>query len=130
MSDRIEQLTQHLAETMPELVPGVSLFAYFMPEDCKRGVLLLEGLDVGVEIDHYLPGTVIGGFQMITRAIDHADGHDLAMRASAALTVLNLERPGFFFNYVRPRHLPIRFPRAPGGGLEHSVNFDSRCIVL
>lgn len=127
---RLEGLAERLQSAGVGQI-GKTIFAYFMPENVERGVLLRVGLD-GATIDHELPGyRPDATFQLIVRSKAYGDGFDLIEQAVATLTMPAEEKIGAYrFNFCRPRHEPIVYPRGAGAGLEFSVNFDANYVVL
>jgi hypothetical protein len=110
---------------------GKTLFAYYMPETVKTGVLLRTGL-AGASIDPELPGyRPDGEITMIVRASRYEAGFALTERAVQALIVESPEVLGAYqINHCRPRHEPIVYPRSSGDGLEFSVRFDVNAVRL
>lgn len=126
----LEELAKRLEEAGIG-IRGRTIMVYFMPPNVDGGVLLRIGLD-GAEIDHELPGyRPRASFQLIVRAKTYDIGFDVTRRASEALTLPAETTLGSLrFNYCRPRHDPIVYPRSSGAGLEFSVNFDVNYMTL
>lgn len=114
--------------------PGKDLFEDEMPADARAGVLLRLPL-LGVPINWELPGYYKGQVQAIVRAQKVATGDAMAAKVGAALTLFErsfTDDQGaevMFVNYLRPRTLPIIYPRSDGNGKEWSINLDA-CYVL
>ncbi|MBP2498250.1 hypothetical protein ABID82_005141 [Methylobacterium sp. PvP062] len=114
--------------------PGTSIFEDEMPADARAGVLLRLPI-LGVPIDWEIPGYLKGQVQAIVRAQKVATGDALARKVSEALTFTDrsfTDDKGvevMFVNYLRPRTLPIIYPRSDGNGKEWSINLDA-CYVL
>lgn len=105
-------------------VPGQSLFVEHLPETVKQGVLLI-GPSTGTRIDYEVIGYYKTNFQVIVRAPNYLAGDQLSKQIMNALTVAKHEiAPGYFVNYMRPRHEPVVYPISEGGHLEFSVNYD------
>lgn len=100
------------------------IFIYEMPETVTEAVLLKDA-PLGNEIDHELPGYIVGDFQVIVRAKEIADGEAKADAVSSALTILNQTIGSLSVNYIRPRHLPMVFPVSEGDYREWLVMFDT-----
>lgn len=130
---RIELLTDLLAESGLGK-PGTDLFEFEMPADCRSGVLLKLPLQ-GIEIDHELPGYFRGKVQAIVRAQKDETGERISKRVSAALTFTNrsfVDDKGvelMFVNFLRPKTLPIVYPRSVGNGKEWSINLDASYVL-
>ena len=108
-----------------------SIFAHHMSDTCKKGVLIKLPL-TGIPYDHNLPGYFNSRFQIIVRASKHAEGEALcetvikALKSHRIREYEEIGKPGVIamkLNYCLPEHLPIRFPRLEGSGIEWSINF-------
>lgn len=130
---RIDLLVDHLA-TSGAGTPGTDLFEYFMPAECRVGVLLKLPLQ-GIAIDHELPGYFRGSVQVIVRAQKDETGEHLAQRVSGLLTLVNksfVDTSGkevMFVNHLRPKTLPIVYPRSVGNGKEWSIHLDASYVL-
>jgi hypothetical protein len=102
---------------------------YFLPENIEEGVVLLAD-PTGAHIYHEIPGYQKGRYQLVIRAKDYGRGEQMANDVAGLLTLLETEISGLVtVKYSRRRHEPLPYPRAKGGGVEYSVNFDF-CAVL
>ncbi|MCP1540060.1 minor capsid protein [Methylorubrum extorquens] len=114
--------------------PGIDIFEDQMPADCRTGVLLKLPLQ-GIDIDHELPGYFRGKVQAIVRAQKAEDGDRLAKRVMDALTLYRhglVDKEGrevLFINHMRPKTLPIIYPRSEGNGKEWSINMDASYVL-
>jgi hypothetical protein len=114
--------------------PGKDIFEEEMPADVKAGVLLKLPLQ-GVPIDHELPGYYRGAVQAIVRAQKVDTGDRLAKRVMEALTLSEhsfTNEAGeevMHVNFLRPRTLPIVYPRSDGNGKEWSINLDASYVL-
>ena len=104
-----------------------------MPATETIGVLLRLPL-TGVPINHELPGYYRSQVQAIVRAQKAANGDLLAARVSAALTLTDRSLPAggpesMFVTFLRPRTLPVVYPRSDGNGKEWSISLDA-CYVM
>jgi hypothetical protein len=113
---------------------GVDLFLFHMPDNA-HGILIRSPLQ-GIPVNHYLPGFLHAGIQIIIRSASQSAGDSLSKRLSTALTIVNTSyndpQSGLLamtVNYIRPRSLPIIYPRDPGNIREWSMYFDC-CYVL
>lgn len=115
--------------------PGVDLFEFEMGPECRAGVLIKLPLD-GVPIDHELPGYFRCQVQVIVRAQRHETGDALSKKVQAALTFNGRDfsaadgTPAMRVNFLRPRTLPIVYPRSDGNGKEWSINLDCSYVLL
>ena len=126
----LDGISTKLAELVPELIEGETLFQHGMPETVEFGALVRDNYPGGSKIDHELPGFRKFRFQVIVRAKDYLQGRALAQKVSSALTMGETEIPGAFVRYIRPRHDPISYPLSRGGVVEFSTNFDAACDLL
>lgn len=123
-----------LADLLEAAMPGTKIFEDEMPADARAGVLLRLPL-LGVPIDWEIPGYLKGQVQAIVRAQKVDTGDALAKKVGDALTFTErsfTDANGvevMFVNYLRPRTLPIIYPRSDGNGKEWSINLDA-CYVL
>jgi hypothetical protein len=107
---------------------GESIFVNMMPVECDLGVLLRNRLS-GTVINYEIPGYYKAQFQMIVRAGNYADGEALMAQATAALTVVETAIGNYFFNYCRPKTMPVAFPLSQGDNLEFSVYMECNFYV-
>jgi hypothetical protein len=114
--------------------PGQDIYEEEMPADVRAGVLIKLPLQ-GVPIDHELPGYFRGAVQVIVRAQKVDTGDRLAKQVMDALTLSErtfLDAQGnevMHVNYLRPRTLPIVYPRSDGNGKEWSINLDASYVL-
>jgi len=106
---------------------GTTIFEYEMPSACKDGILLMDSY-YGTPINHEMPGYHAAEFRVILRATDLVPGRELAVRASAALTI-KTDAP-FGAKYIVKQSLPENEPRvyrrSKGGYWEFEV--DVQCV--
>jgi hypothetical protein len=91
--------------------------------------VMLAGPQVGVKVDPDMPGYHKTSLQMVVRAATSSTAEELAQLVSDSLeteTMTTIEKVRI--NHIRPRHLPIPFPRSGGDYYEAVVNFDL-CFV-
>lgn len=130
---RIDLIADYL-EAQDLGLPGVNIFEEEMPASTKVGILLKLPLQ-GIPVDHELPGYFRGQLQAIVRAQKVDTGDRLAHAVSTALTLVNQPFAGedgaeaMFVNYLRPRTLPIVYPRSDGNGKEWSINMDASYLL-
>lgn len=121
---KLEPIATYL-EGQTTLVTGQTLFVYSMPDTIRRGVLLRLPL-TGTPIDHEIPGRYFTSLQAVIRDNDYTRGETTANTVKDALDLRHVQVGDMFLTYLRPRHLPIPFPRAESDLIEFSVNFDVR----
>lgn len=102
-------------------VIGKTLFQSHMPAECKEGALVLTR--VGVMIDPYT-GLRKGPFQVIVRAGSIVTAHDRASAIMKALMTEGTTKGGVRFQFIKPEHEPLVFPRTEGASFEASVNYN------
>lgn len=114
-----------LLETAGLGTKGGTLFIDMLPAEATQAILLRNPLS-GTPIDHELPGYYQSHLQMIVRtpAGKYADAEALIAAATAALTVSEQRIGSMFFNYMRPKTLPVVYPLSKGNLLEFSVQLD------
>jgi len=103
-------------------IKGQTLFAQAMPARVKSGVLIVTNSPI--EIHPYQRGRLDGTFQVIVRGSRYDQIHDLASRVQNLFYVEGLVLEQMRFQVIRPLHQPLIYPRAEGGQLEASVNFN------
>lgn len=113
---------------------NTDLFLHHMPDDVEQGVLVRNPLQ-GNPINHYIPGYMKGSLQVVCRALTYEKGTALS---TGILNLLNIEGSPEYtdddgntmtINFLRPRTLPIVYPRLPGNTIEWSIIFDA-CYLL
>lgn len=113
---------------------GKDLFQHHMPDAVTEAIMLKEPL-AGTTINHDLPGYLKGQIQLVVRSSTNATGDAKANRLLSVLTIHNeayADKNGVFLMkivYLRPRTLPIIYPRTPGNTIEWSIVFDA-CYLL
>lgn len=128
---RIEFLSDRL-EALGLGKVGKSIFEHEMPAECRTGVLLKLPLQ-GIPIDHELPGYFRGSVQAIVRAQQDETGRTLADKVMAALTItgetFTSDGVEMRVNFLRPKTLPVTYPRSDGNGKEWSINLDASYVM-
>jgi len=132
---RLDLLANHLASQRVGIV-GKTIFAHYMPAECKEGVLLKLPIS-GIEHDPYMPGYYKTTLQAIVRGQSETRGEKLSDQVVKALvhelTKDYFDQPGSKFamriNYLLQEKLPIRYPRLDGNGIEWSLNFMSSFVL-
>lgn len=119
---KFEPIVQYLAEQMPELIPGKTLFINSMPLEAN-GVLLKDSFS-GTEIDGYMP-IRRGRFIAAVRGVDYADTKAMADAVIAALEVSNVLWEGMDVKQIRPLNEPIPYQNSAGNRVEFSVSFSA-----
>lgn len=105
-------------------IVSVPVFVHELPATVEQGVML-RGRPTGARVDPYLPGYFHSGFQTLVRHPQHQPAYIIARRLYDDLwSELEIELPEYTILYMRPKHLPITFPRSQGHEIEVSVNFD------
>lgn len=109
-------------------VIGQDIFAGFMPERVKQGILILTPLQ-GIPIDFELPGYRRGSFQVVVRDTERQRCLTKANEVSNALNMDETTIDTVLFRYVRAKHDPVVYPMSKGNLLEGSVNFETVYIL-
>jgi hypothetical protein len=117
-------------------IEGETLFTHHMVSEVKKGVLIKPPFE-GVDVDDYLPGYYVHGFQLIVRAQTYEEGEPYADQLIEAVRIrqeTDFVNPGTSdfiaqIKYLRPLKLPIAYPRSDSGDLEWSINFQI-CYVV
>ena len=106
-------------------VKGESIFIGMMPAESDQAILLRNPLS-GTLINHEMPGFFQSHIQLIVRtpSVEYSAGESLIERAIAALTASEKQIGTAFFNYIRPRTLPVVYPLSKGNLLEFNVVLD------
>lgn len=123
----LEPIAEYL-EAQAAGTTGVDIFVYEMPHGVKSGVALLNSLS-GTPIDHELPGYYKAPFQIVVRNPNYQAAE---AKATEVMNLLTFERQvigTMSFQYLRPNHLPVGYPRSDGDEVEFSINFSS-CFVV
>ena len=118
---------KEIRDEVSRLFPALQVFAYNMPVDIKRGVLVVANMPADIHQDIY--GYRIGEFTIVVRDSDYESGIDIATQISSALTGEGLTISGVYFMFIRAKHEPMVFPRSEGNGLEFSVSFQCRFVT-
>lgn len=132
MSDILEVMAARMqSQGVPEYgAAGESLFIHHMPEEVKRGVVLMNPYS-GFQIDHELPRYYKGRFEVIVREKDHVEGKQLAKDVAQAITITTSQVvSGLDIRFVRPVNKPVIFPISDGAMLELSTHFEFAYIDL
>ena len=123
----IDEITDYLADVGVEGLKPYEIFTQVIPANMSQAVMLAGG--IGMPVDPELPGFHKGSFQAVVRHSKSRDAEEIAQLVSDALeTELMVDLDSIRVNYIRPRHLPLVFPRSDGDFYEAVVNFDL-CFV-
>lgn len=123
----IDELAEYVEAAGIEDYDGV-VYAQTLPPHLTEGVMVSSTL-VGIPVDPELPGFHQGGFQMVARAKTSERAEVIAQAVIDAIeTEESVMLDTIKINYIRPRHLPVSFPRSEGDHYEAVVNFDL-CFV-
>lgn len=118
----LEDLTNFVRDARIEHV-GQSVFMYTMPHDLQPALMLTSSY-AGIPVDPELPGYYKGSIQLIARAKKSSLAEAASQAASDLLTMENVDIGDTHINYLRPRHLPVLYPRSAGDYYEAAVNLD------
>lgn len=100
------------------------VFVHEMPARVTEGVLVLPKLS-GANYDPELPGYYKTGFQVIVRHTGYQEAYAEAMKLFDGLkSEQEIVLPEYTIFYLRPKHLPVSYPRSEGHQVESSVNID------
>lgn len=99
---------------------GVDLFVGTMPADVTRGVMLRAPLDPAL-IDEGMQDFYDTEFQVIVRDEDPSAGYERAVAIGKALKVYRVQAGDLFISWMRPRSLPVSYPRGDADDIETSV---------
>jgi len=118
----------YLMQEMPRFEDGVDLFVYSMPAQVHCGVVILAEPSMS-HIDYYIKGLHKHRLQIIVRDSDYERGMTLANEIMTVMEVNRVEMGTMMFDFIRPRHLPIAYPRGESDEIEFSVNYDTRFVI-
>lgn len=123
----IEAITEYVRSLHIEGIDQ-NVFAYNLKVD-EGAVFVASALGVDPEI----PKMYRGSFQLVVRGRDISSTQSIAKKISDALDYNERISKGlapdigvhpYVVKYIRPRHLPLLYPRSDGDLYEASVNFD------
>jgi hypothetical protein len=108
---------------------GETLFVNMLPAEARQAVLLRSPLN-GTPIDYELPGYFHAQFTVVVRtpAADYEAGLELIDSVTQALTLSEAQVENQFYNYCRPKTLPVTFPLSKGNLLETSIQFEANYV--
>lgn len=124
----LEPIRDHIGTLLPRLAVGVDLFAYSMPAQTSRGVVVVAEPAMS-SIDYYIQGVYKHRIQVIVRDSDYTRGMKTANEISDLLKGERLTIGNHFFDFIRPRHLPMAYQRGESDQMEFSVNYDTRFTI-
>jgi hypothetical protein len=112
-------------------VEGQSLFVYQIPANCSIGIVVRAPVE-GVPYNGYIPGYLVGSYQVIVRDVDFEDGSRRADQIMSLLTFSNrdfdLVEKQVHVNHSIPRTHPIVYPRMDNNQMEWSITFDLNAV--
>ena len=109
-------------------VAGQTIFVHTMPANAERGVMIKLP---EIKIDANLPRFYCEPIQVIIREQSETAGALLADQVIAALHTyetkdyIAADSTRVKINYMLARHLPYRYRRSDGNGIEWSINFET-----
>jgi hypothetical protein len=122
-----EEVARHLKAQNVAPV-GLNVYYSTIPPRVTSGAMVVPPIE-GTPIDHELPGYHRTKMQIIARAKTAAEAEEIAQALSDAIDVEGLQLTGVYFNYIRPYHMPVSYPRSDADLFEASVRFDVSMVV-
>jgi hypothetical protein len=92
-----------------------------MPAELNIGILVMTR--VQILVDPYT-GMRKGTFQVICRDLEIVPAHDRATSLIKAIVTEGVKVGEVTFNFIKPQHEPLVFPRTEGAQFEAAVNFN------
>lgn len=107
-------------------IQGTDIFVHFMPPECLEGVLL-RNINSGTKEDYELPGYYKTEFTAIVRtaASTIPDGEEKMREVIDALTIKEEQVEDMYFNYIRPKTMPMIFSISAGKNVEIMTRFSA-----
>jgi hypothetical protein len=124
----LDELADHIASKGIVGIPADNIFVQQIPTGVTPAAMIASP-QTGIRIDPELRGLFKGSLQLVVRAAKSKDAENLAQAISDGIeTETGVELDSVSVRYIRPRHLPVPFPRSEGDLFEAVVNFDL-CFV-
>lgn len=124
----LDELAEYAAGKAIAGIPAENIFVQQIPTGTVPAAMLAAP-QTGVRIDPELRGLFKGSLQLVVRAAKSSEAESLAQAISDGIeTEFEVALDSVTIRYIRPRHLPVPFPRSDGDLFEAVVNFDL-CFV-
>lgn len=117
-----EQLVNIISQSVPQLVPGSTLFINQAPMESIFCALLRDGPG-GFGIDGYMPTERSGFFVLALRGESEPVLISIMQSTMKALTISNKLTANYYIKNCRPLTEPIKYRNSVGNIREISVNF-------
>lgn len=120
----LDDIADYYEAKRPADLAEVRVFIHTMPANEKRAIMFAGSYN-GMPVDAELPGFHKGPMQVVVRATKSSDAEQIAQAVSDAIeTEVETIQGNLKMIHIRPRHLPVPFPRSGGDYYEAVVNFD------
>lgn len=122
----MEEILVYLASLNIGVI-GQTLFRSRMPSDVQEGTLLINlmPLEISPDAKKYCYGSL----QIVCRSANEDVAVNKANSIINAIGEGQINLPNFKILKFKANHLPLPYPKSPGGLIEASVNFDINFVI-